>query len=277
MGRPFTSSAPNKIPEPGLAGPPCAPRTNRVVRSSTHGGASGVGHTLQPLETCPMDAPDPVCFRCSKPITPGTAAQIGGHPVHMRCLAQDTRRDSIEQQDRAGLARLWARAAMGRAQEADREGPRVPDRVSGLRAAPGEPPRRPLPGRPARARGLLARRAEAGRRAAAGVARSTHRHCSSVSIASWRGTRGARSAGTAWRRSSRFPGGWSTPRCASWSTVARCGRRSAPVSCASASPRSSATGRAAERVEVRAGQHRTPIHSMGSAGARGRTQAYRRN
>jgi hypothetical protein len=65
----------------------------------------------------PPDAPDPVCTRCSKPVTPGTAAQYGGRPVHLRCLARDTQLASVEQQDRATGERQRAMAAVARANE----------------------------------------------------------------------------------------------------------------------------------------------------------------
>jgi hypothetical protein len=57
-------------------------------------------------------APEPACFRCSKPIAPGTAAQRYGRPVHMRCLSEETRLDSIEQQDTARRLVECARAAV---------------------------------------------------------------------------------------------------------------------------------------------------------------------
>jgi hypothetical protein len=64
-----------------------------------------------------MDAPDSVCFRCSKPITSGTVSQLYGRPVHMRCLGRETRLESVERQDRSGLERLRASAARVRAEE----------------------------------------------------------------------------------------------------------------------------------------------------------------
>jgi hypothetical protein len=65
----------------------------------------------------PEDPPTQVCVRCSKPITRVTAAQIAGRPVHMRCLARATQLDSIEQQDRAQLEVMRAKAAQARAAE----------------------------------------------------------------------------------------------------------------------------------------------------------------
>jgi hypothetical protein len=59
-----------------------------------------------------MDSPDPICLRCSKPVTPGTGAQLYGRPVHMRCLARDTQLDAIEQQDRASRETESAAAAI---------------------------------------------------------------------------------------------------------------------------------------------------------------------
>jgi hypothetical protein len=64
----------------------------------------------------PNPSPQPVA-RCSKPITPGTAAQLGGRPVHVRCFARETQLEAIEQQDRASLERPRGHAAMGRADE----------------------------------------------------------------------------------------------------------------------------------------------------------------
>jgi hypothetical protein len=69
------------------------------------------------MENPPLPtSPDPICFRCSKPITPETAARLAG-PFHMRCLARETQLDAIEQQDRASQARQRAADAMSRAQE----------------------------------------------------------------------------------------------------------------------------------------------------------------
>jgi hypothetical protein len=45
--------------------------------------------------------PDPICPRCSKPILPGTAAQLAGRPVHPQCVARATLLTAVEQQDRA--------------------------------------------------------------------------------------------------------------------------------------------------------------------------------
>jgi hypothetical protein len=64
----------------------------------------------------PADPPGPVCLRCSKPVTPGTAAQIAGRAVHMRCLAWGTQLDAVEQQDRAGRDTRRAQAAIARAE-----------------------------------------------------------------------------------------------------------------------------------------------------------------
>jgi hypothetical protein len=63
------------------------------------------------------DPPRQVCVRCSKPLTPGSAAQRAGRPVHMRCLARDIELQSIELQDRAGLEVRRAKAAQARAAE----------------------------------------------------------------------------------------------------------------------------------------------------------------
>jgi hypothetical protein len=60
---------------------------------------------------------DPVCVRCSKPVTLGTAAQHADPPVHLRCLARETLLTSIERQDRAAESRQRAAAAMTRANE----------------------------------------------------------------------------------------------------------------------------------------------------------------
>jgi hypothetical protein len=65
----------------------------------------------------PTDPPAPICVRCSKPITPGTASQIQGRPVHLRCLVRDTQLEAVEQQDRAGYEVRRARAAKARATE----------------------------------------------------------------------------------------------------------------------------------------------------------------
>lgn len=74
---------------------------------------------MAPLSRDPpaSDPPRQVCVRCSKPITPGTASQVAGRPVHMRCLARDTQLDAIAQQDRAAFQKLRAHAAMVRAEE----------------------------------------------------------------------------------------------------------------------------------------------------------------
>jgi hypothetical protein len=61
-----------------------------------------------------MDAPDPICPRCSKPIVRGNASQFAGRPVHMRCLASQTRLAALEQQVRAREARLRALAVTER-------------------------------------------------------------------------------------------------------------------------------------------------------------------
>ena len=63
------------------------------------------------------DPPDEVCVRCSKPIRRGTASQIAGPAVHMRCLVLDTQLQAMELHDRAELAVLAARAAQARALE----------------------------------------------------------------------------------------------------------------------------------------------------------------
>jgi hypothetical protein len=74
---------------------------------------------MAPVSREPPDADPPaqVCTRCSKPITPGSASQFAGRPVHMRCLAQETRLDAIERQAQASLERLRAQTARVRAEE----------------------------------------------------------------------------------------------------------------------------------------------------------------
>jgi hypothetical protein len=52
-----------------------------------------------------MDAPDPTCPRCSKPIVPGTASQWAGHPIHMRCGARATHLQVLESRESAAAAR----------------------------------------------------------------------------------------------------------------------------------------------------------------------------
>jgi hypothetical protein len=54
-----------------------------------------------PLSQPPSDPLDPICFRCSKPIRSETGIPMGGGRIHVRCLAEDTRLESVEQQDRA--------------------------------------------------------------------------------------------------------------------------------------------------------------------------------
>jgi hypothetical protein len=51
------------------------------------------------------EPPDPVCTRCSKPVRPGTASQYAGRPVHMRCLAEQTRLEAINTRDEARRTR----------------------------------------------------------------------------------------------------------------------------------------------------------------------------
>jgi hypothetical protein len=63
------------------------------------------------------DPPAQVCVRCSKPITPGTASQLAGRAVHLRCLAQVTKLDAVEPQDGSGLELMRAHAAAVRAEE----------------------------------------------------------------------------------------------------------------------------------------------------------------
>jgi hypothetical protein len=65
----------------------------------------------------PTPSPDPTCFRCSTPITPGTAAQRYGRPVHVQCLAQTAQPEAIEQREQAAVDHLRASAARGRAEE----------------------------------------------------------------------------------------------------------------------------------------------------------------
>jgi hypothetical protein len=64
-----------------------------------------------------MDASDPICSRCSKPVTPGTAAQYADGPGHMRCLAHETRLEAIEHQDTARRLVDCAKAAVRLAAE----------------------------------------------------------------------------------------------------------------------------------------------------------------
>jgi hypothetical protein len=61
--------------------------------------------------------PEAICPRCSKPIIAGTAAQHGGHAVHMRCLATASQLRAIEQQDRASRTRKQAEALVRQASE----------------------------------------------------------------------------------------------------------------------------------------------------------------
>src|SRR5262245_10629131 len=74
---------------------------------------------MAPLRRDPPDSDPPpqVCTRCSKPITPGTAAQIAGRPIHMRCLAREVQMEVIERRDAVRLERLRAQAAKARAEE----------------------------------------------------------------------------------------------------------------------------------------------------------------
>lgn len=64
-----------------------------------------------------MDASDLICLRCSKPVTPETAAPLAGRIIHMRCLAEETRLESIEQQDTARRLVECAKTAVRRAAE----------------------------------------------------------------------------------------------------------------------------------------------------------------
>jgi uncharacterized protein (UPF0212 family) len=64
-----------------------------------------------------MDASDPICPRCSKPVTEGTAARYAAGPMHVRCLAHETQLLAIEQQDTARRLVECARAAVARAAE----------------------------------------------------------------------------------------------------------------------------------------------------------------
>ena len=59
--------------------------------------------------------PDPTCIRCSKPIRLGTASQLYGRPIHIRCLVSETRLDAVEKLDRAGRETERARAALNEA------------------------------------------------------------------------------------------------------------------------------------------------------------------
>jgi hypothetical protein len=63
------------------------------------------------------DPPELLCSRCSKPLTAGTATQIGGRPVHIRCLARETQLAAVEQLDAASQARERAKALVERATE----------------------------------------------------------------------------------------------------------------------------------------------------------------
>jgi hypothetical protein len=69
--------------------------------------------TREPPE--PPNPPGPACVRCSKPIAPGTGSQISGRPIHMRCMAGDTRLKAIEHQDRASREVARATAAIDEA------------------------------------------------------------------------------------------------------------------------------------------------------------------
>jgi len=69
------------------------------------------------LATERFDLYDPICVRCSKPIRPGTGIPTGGRRVHVRCLAEDTRLQSIEQQDRASRESARAKSLLKQARE----------------------------------------------------------------------------------------------------------------------------------------------------------------
>jgi CheY-like chemotaxis protein len=71
--------------------------------------------TLRRLLGEPANHPQPSCPRCSKPITPGTASQFAGRPVHMRCLARATQLASLEVQDSARQVKRRARRLVERA------------------------------------------------------------------------------------------------------------------------------------------------------------------
>jgi hypothetical protein len=73
---------------------------------------------MAPLRREPpeRDTPDLMCARCSKPITAGTAAQLAGRPVHMRCPGRAVQVDALEQRERIALERARARAARERAE-----------------------------------------------------------------------------------------------------------------------------------------------------------------
>lgn len=62
-----------------------------------------------------LSPPDLVCFRCSRPITPGTAAQRGGRAVHMRCLARLTRLATIELEEQVARAQERTKAGVTKA------------------------------------------------------------------------------------------------------------------------------------------------------------------
>jgi CheY-like chemotaxis protein len=57
--------------------------------------------TLRRLLGAPAHDAEPICPRCSKGITPGTASKLAGRPVHVRCLARATQLKSIELHDTA--------------------------------------------------------------------------------------------------------------------------------------------------------------------------------
>jgi hypothetical protein len=59
-----------------------------------------------------MDASDPICLRCSKPVTVETAARSAHGSVHVRCLAGETQLESLELQENARRLVECARAAL---------------------------------------------------------------------------------------------------------------------------------------------------------------------
>jgi hypothetical protein len=62
-------------------------------------------------------SPEPICSRCSKPVTPGTASRYEGPPAHIRCLARAIQLEATEQQNRARETRKRADALVERASE----------------------------------------------------------------------------------------------------------------------------------------------------------------
>jgi hypothetical protein len=61
------------------------------------------------LPPVPLDAGDPACLRCSKPVAPGASVEVPDGIVHLRCLAEDKRGKALAAQDRASYTRAQAR------------------------------------------------------------------------------------------------------------------------------------------------------------------------